>query len=310
MSENKPQKEKNFVSAVVYLGTDSADITSFLNAVNGVLCDRFEKYEIICVNDACGEKTVNEVRTFAADKCGAPLTVVNMSVHQGVELCMNAGLDISIGDFVFEFDSTELLYPAEMIFDCYKKSLEGFDIVSVCPRKTKRFSSRLFYRVFNSASKSKYKLQTDVFHLLSRRAINRLHSISPSMPYRKAAYAASGLRLAVLHCDGYPANKSMAGSRLPHALDSLALYTDAAYKFSLIISLIMLGVTVFSALYTVAIVISGINRVDGWVTTMLLMSAGFFGIFLILSIVLKYLSLLVDLIFKQQKYLVESIEKL
>lgn len=43
---------------------------------------------------------------------------------------------------------------------------------------------------------------------------------------------------------------------------------------------------------------------------MLVLTLGFFGVFLILAIVLKYLSLLVDLVFRHQKYLVESVEKL
>ena len=43
---------------------------------------------------------------------------------------------------------------------------------------------------------------------------------------------------------------------------------------------------------------------------MLLLSGGFFGVFLVLTIVVKYLSLLVGLVFRRQKYLVESVEKL
>lgn len=40
-----------------------------------------------------------------------PLTILNMSLHQGVEQAMNAGLDAAIGDFVFEFDSLDTPYP-------------------------------------------------------------------------------------------------------------------------------------------------------------------------------------------------------
>ena len=37
---------------------------------------------------------------------------------------------------------------------------------------------------------------------------------------------------------------------------------------------------------------------------------GFFGVFVLLTIILKYLSVLINLIFKQQRYLVADIEKL
>ena len=33
------------------------------------------------------------------------ITILNMSFFHGVEAAMNAGVDLAIGDFVFEFDS-------------------------------------------------------------------------------------------------------------------------------------------------------------------------------------------------------------
>ena len=43
---------------------------------------------------------------------------------------------------------------------------------------------------------------------------------------------------------------------------------------------------------------------------MFVLTVGFMGMFGVLTIVIKYLSLLVDLVFRHQKYLVESIEKI
>ena len=39
------------------------------------------------------------------------------------------------------------------------------------------------------------------------------------------------------------------------------------------------------------------------------LALGFFGVFALLTIILKYLSVLLNLIFKQQRYLVADIEK-
>ncbi len=49
---------------------------------------------------------------------------------------MNAGLDAAIGDYVYEFDSTQTPYPTELVFEAYRTALPGSDIVSVCPRST------------------------------------------------------------------------------------------------------------------------------------------------------------------------------
>ena len=58
---------------------------------------------------------------------------------------MNAGLDAAIGDYVYEFDSTELCYAPPLIMQAYRAALDGSDIVSVCPR-TVRGGSSLFIR--------------------------------------------------------------------------------------------------------------------------------------------------------------------
>ena len=48
---------------------------------------------------------------------------------------------------------------------------------------------------------------------------------------------------------------------------------------------------------------------EGWMSTMGFMALGFFGIFVLLTIILKYLSVILNLIFKKQNYLISDIEK-
>lgn len=303
MAQNN--KESNFISVVVCLqnGGGAAD---FFAALNGVLAEHFDHYEIIAVNDGCAADTVRAVKTWAAGALAAPLTIVNMSLRQGVERAMNAGLDAAIGDFVFEFDRPVMNHDPALVWQAYQKALAGFDVVTVCPSR-QRFTSRAFYRVFNRFSNSPYKLSTDAFRLVSRRAINRVKAISDDLAYRKAAYAASGLACASLTFAGAAARDD--GPRLDKAVDSLALYTDAGYKLSLAISLGMMFLTLLALVYTVAVFCLG-QPIAGWTTTMLLLSAGLSGLFFILTIAVKYLNLLVRLAFKKQSYLIEGVEKL
>ena len=218
---------------------------------------------------------------------------------------MNAGLDAAIGDYVYEFDSTELCYPASLIFEAYRTALTGSDIVSVCPR-TVRGGSGLFYKLFNANSQS---------------AISCAPMRSASSPggpstgpcfqcapaYRKAAYAASGLKMTDLEFDGQLTVKG--SGRFNLAVDSLALYTDFGFKASMTITLCMLALALAELVYTLIIFATG-HPVAGWTTTMFVITVGFAGLFAVLTIVVKYLCLLLNLNFRQQKYLVESIEKL
>ena len=283
----------------------AAQAVEFCRTAAAELDAHFAQYELVVVDDACTDDTVAQLRAWGKEQA-APLTILHMSTYHGLENAMNAGLDAAIGDYVYEFDSTELCYPAELIFKAYPTALTGGDIVSVCPR-TVRGSSGLFYKVFNAHSQSAYRLRTDAFRLVTRRAINRVHASSAHLPYRKAAYAASGLKMTDLEFDGQLTVKSK--GRFNLALDSLALYTNAGFKASMTVTLCMLALALAELVYTLVVFITG-HPVEGWTTTMFVITVGFSGLFAVLTIVVKYLSLLVDLVFKQQKYLVESIEKL
>ncbi|MBR0343225.1 MAG: glycosyltransferase [Oscillospiraceae bacterium] len=301
-------KEKSMVSAIFYLGSDAEQTYSYIEKACELIDAMFEHYEIIAVND-CEDRSAEylKLRYQESDR-SAPLTIVNMSVKQGVECAMNAGIDIAIGDYLFEFDNINSGLPAGVIMDCFRKSAEGYDIVTASPREGGTGTSKLFYRIFNRFSHSRGKIGTDGMHLLSRRAVNRLHAINSYIPYRKAAYAASGLRTATLNYD--PATKfvSVKDDRTGKAIDALILYTDAAYRLSLFISLFMFAIAAAAGIYTLVVYLS-LKPVAGWTTSMAVISAGFSGMFLLFAIVIKYLSLLVNLVFQNQKYLVASVDK-
>lgn len=308
-------KESNFISAVLYIHDNEDQVSKFLPKLHKVLTENFKKYEIICVNDCSNDESLSEIRAFVNKVNNAMISIINMSVYQGIEPCMNAGVDLSIGDFVYEFDSLSMDYDEDMIMKVYYHSLEGFDIVAASPEKMRKFTSKLFYQLYNKYSGSPNKLRSETFRILSRRAINRVNAISKTNPYRKALYANCGLKIDILlyRAKDFPNinhSKKASEKRLDIASDSLILFTDVAYKISISLSILLLLFTIFSGLYT-CIIFFGQNRpVAGWTTTMLLLSGGFFGVFLMFAIVIKYLSVLVELVFKRKEYLIESIEKI
>src|SRR5699024_3151490 len=120
------------------------------------------------------------------------------------------------------------------------------------------------YKIFNANSHSAYRLRTDAFRLVTRRAINRVHATSPHLPYRKAAYAASGLKMTDIEFDGRLQGR--APGRFGLAADSLVLYTDAGFKFSAGIALVMMALAVVELVYTLVIFCTG-QPIEVWTTT-------------------------------------------
>lgn len=307
-------KEKNFVSAVVYVHNNEKEIGEFLEKINEQLSQNFEKYEIICVNDKSTDNSIQEIEKIARNIHGASISVINMSYYQGIEFSMNAGVDLSIGDFVYEFDNIYIDYELDVIIKIYQEALQGYDIVSAKSDGKKRLSSRIFYKVFNHNANNMYQIHTETFRILSRRAINRVKAMNKTIPYRKAVYANCGLKLNVVIYQSIKnvqnkIAKETTDIRKDLAMDSIILFTDISYKFAVMMAIIMMLVAVGTGIYTLFIFICA-KPIAGWTTTMLLLSFAFFGIFAILTIMIKYLSILMDLIFKKQKYLIESVNKI
>jgi dolichol-phosphate mannosyltransferase len=307
-------KEKNFMSAVLYVHNDEAVLADFLRTVMGVLEDNFEHSEIICVNDHSQDDSAGVVREISKGAESATVTVLNMSYFHGIEAAMNAGMDLAIGDFVLEFDACVPDFEASEIMRVYRRSLEGYDIVSASPDTRQRFTSSLFYRVFNRFTDFPYQLGTERFRVLSRRVINRISSMNKTVPYRKAVYANCGLKTANIRyqatgAHGTKKDESERRYRTDLAINSMILFTGLGYQFSVTMTILMMLVAVAVAVYS-AVVYLFSTPVAGWTTTIFFMSFAFFGLFGILTIIIKYLQILVDLVFRRRKYSFESIEKM
>lgn len=227
---------------------------------------------------------------------------------------MNAGIDLAIGDFVFEFDHTTLDFHPDTILEVYRKALTGFDIVCASADRKEKLSSKIFYKMFEYCTEFSYKMSTESFRVLSRRVLNRVDAMNRTIPYRKAVYANCGLKTttikyAVTNQKHQSIDRKEKKFRAGLAVDSLILFTDMGYFFSKMMTVFMMSMTILMVLYSIVIYIT-LNPVEGWMTTILFLSVAFFGLFGILTIVIKYLQLLVRLVFKRKQYSFESIEKL
>lgn len=311
----KELKEKKFISLIMYIHNSQEQLKEFLPYIVSVLDNNFEKFEIIAVNDKSSDQSIHVIKDFLnTRKVNGIITIVNMSSYQGIEASMNAGMDLAIGDFIFEFDKLELDYDENMLMEVYRKELEGYDIVSAAPKTTKGVAAKLFYSIFNWGSRDMKKLSQETFRILSRRAINRVKTLNKSVPYRKALYINSGMSSYTIFYDNVVIkrdyDKQEISNRLDMAFDSLVLFTDTVQKVSLIISTVFLAFAILVGIYTVVIYCSSNKPVEGWAPIMGFLSFGFSGVFILITVIIKHLSIMLKMLYKKQGYLVESIEKI
>ena len=304
-------KHKKFVSAVAYVHNAESNIENFLKILYKSLNENYEKFEIICVDDCSTDNSRQIIRDFASTVSNCMISMINTGFYQGLESAILAGLDLAIGDFVFEFDDTAVDYAPDLIMQCYDRCVQGFDVVS-CGNGRSRASSKIFYSIYNHNSSTQYELKSETFRVISRRAINRVYSMSPNPIYRKALYHNCGLKTDYLEYSAQedtPIRRRVLKNPHDTAIIGLILFTNIAYKSALVLTIIMMLATLGSIGYVITIYVIG-NPVEGFTTMMTLLSGAFLGIFAILAVIIKYLSVILRLVFQRQRYVMESVEKL
>jgi dolichol-phosphate mannosyltransferase len=306
-------KEKKVISAVVYIRNHEKYIYEFIMGIASALSENFEKYEIIAVNDSSTDKSIELLKQAASKLELMSFTIVNLSFYHGAEAAITAGVDISIGDFIFEFDNPVADYNFDEIIEAYKHSLEGYDIVSGSPDIKERIDSRIFYSLFKRYSQNRLRLWTERFRILSRRAVNRVNDLCTSIRYRKAVYYNIGLKI---YIHKYCPNKKIAlegrvkiRGRFSRGLNYLMMFTDIVPKISIFMALLMLAFSVGVFGYTVFIYLAFDRVVEGWTTIMLFLSIGFTGFFSLFAILIKFVSLILNIQNTKQSYTFESVEK-
>lgn len=314
MEKVAAERNKCFVSTVVYVcNRGLSELEVFCDRIVRNLAENFENNEVIFVLD--GHQVVdggkiNEI--LRKLNLNIMAETVQMAYYQGIEAAMCAGDDLAIGDFIFEFDSIDVDYEDKLVLDVFNRAREGYDIVSAGD-DTMSFASRMFYKLINH--RNNYELRHESFRVVSRRAINRIKILNNTVPYRKALYAASGLPTDYIKytpADGgrkIRRNHRENSYRLNAGINYTIIFTKIIEKITLVLSTVFLLVSIGTGAWAIYCYLAEENLAGGWVSLMGVISFGFFGIFLLITVIIKYMSLLLDINYKKSTYVVESVNK-
>lgn len=132
-------------------------------------------YEIIFVNDGSLDNTWEEIKKIT--KIDKKIKAIDLSRNFWKEISISAWIDLAVWDAVITIDS-DWQHPIEKIPDFLHYWELGFDIVYNKRPKTKwisflkRFSSKIFYAIFNLISEFKLEPWTTDYRLLDRKVVD------------------------------------------------------------------------------------------------------------------------------------------
>lgn len=304
-------KENAFISVVVYISNQENTIAKFLLNLDSYLDKNFKFYEIVLVDNNSLDNTVEVVKTIRR-KLKGNTTLVSMAWKQNIEMAMLAGVDLAVGDLVVEIESINSDFNLNIIKRLYIKSLKGFDIVSATPSDLGTSTSKFFYKVFNKISSLDISLETEPVRVITRRALNAALRSKEKLRYRKVLYRQTGFSTAVLRYKSNRkrfSNKTL-GEKVSLGIEMLLSFSSFGTNFAFFLSVFFLFISVLIAIYTVYIYITFKQVIPGWTTTMLSLSFGFSGLFLIIGILVKYMTMILTEVKDKPRYTIQSVERI
>ncbi len=165
------------VSIVIAAYNEEESIQMCYEKVNEECLTLNKDYEIIFVNDGSKDNTLNILTDIAKEN--KKVKVINFSKNFGQRPALMAGFTKATGDVVINLDA-DLQDPVFLITEFVKKWEEGYDVVLAKRKKRKgeswfkKFTSKVYYKIYKWLSKSNTPLDCGISRLLSRRVVNQI----------------------------------------------------------------------------------------------------------------------------------------
>ena len=300
----KQTLEQNYLSVVAVLNDKKASSANKIKQIYDILKRNFKNFEIVVVDNLSGSEKLDKLT-----EDGVRYTVINLPMKHGNQQALNAGIALAIGDYLVEIEDLAFDIDYEHIIEMYRKSQNGYDFVFLSPETTK-ISSKVFYSVLNRYFRNIFKtdISSSVMILSSRRGQNKIAEVGKRVVNRSVAYVVSGLKSTSIETELEYKNSRSFSDNLVLMFDTLIYYTDAITIISQKVAFGFLWLFMAGMVYGLILKITN-QAIEGWASLFLLISFGFFGIFFILSIIIRYLHHILRSSLNSKDYIFSSVTK-
>ena len=174
-------KEKILISIVTPLFNEESVVDLYFKELTQVI-QKLKEYafEVILIDDGSTDETLNKLLQIS--KNDQRIRVIELSRNFGKEAALTAGIDLASGEATILMDA-DLEHSPETIVKMLDEWNKGFDIV-LAQREDrsnesiiKRFTTKIFYKLFNRLSDIKIPTDVGEFRLMNRASINAVKSM-------------------------------------------------------------------------------------------------------------------------------------
>lgn len=165
------------------------------------VCARVAHYDVsyLFVDDGSSDGTLRILSEAQKTRPPGTIRIIELSRNFGKEAALSAGIDHINSDACIILDA-DLQDPPELIDDMLAGWEEGFDMVALkrsdrqSDTRIKRYSARLFYRIFNSLSDLKIPENVGDSRLIDRRVVAALKRLPENTRFMKGLFSWVGFK--------------------------------------------------------------------------------------------------------------------
>ncbi len=254
-------------------------------------------YRIVFVDDGSLDNTLGLLINISGSD--ERVAVYALSRNFGHQAALCAGLEVAPGDAVILMDS-DLQHPPALIREFVAKWKEGYDVVTAVRKETegaswwKKWSSSVFYRLFNALSHTYIVPGVADFCLLSREVCQALCRMPEQHRFIRGLISWLGFKRALLEYTAYPraggASKYSFSRMVRLAMDAVFSFSVKPIRLAFHLGLLFILFAVAYFCYIVARYFYVGDLIEGWGSMMCVLLASSGVNLLCLGILGEYLA--------------------
>jgi len=237
-----------------------------------------DNYEIILVEDCGTDNSWKKIQ----ENCEKHSCVrgVKLSRNYGQQHAIQAGLDLSRGDYVITMDC-DLQDQPEEIEKLLSKAKEGYEIV-VASRKNrqddffKKFLSRMFYATLGYLTETKQDRTVANFVVYHRKAIDAMASLKDHNRYYPMLQQMIGFNYAkveIEHAEREDGKSSYSfKKRLKLGVDTILTFSDKPLRLAVKFGVLISFLSILAAFLMIGLWVLSDVKAEGWASLALLTS--------------------------------------
>ena len=266
-------------SFVIPVCNEEAVLAALLQRMDDILSQLDGPSEVIFVNDGSGD--LSSIMLEAAAHKDARYKVLHLSRNFGHQIAITAGMDIARGQAVIVMDA-DLQDPPDVALRLIEAWKAGNDVVYAQrvsrngETLLKKFTAHIFYRLLRQLTRVDIPPDTGDFRLIDRKVLDAFKRMPERDRFVRGMFGWLGFRQTAVQFVRAPRaggrTKYSMAKMLRLAFDGVFGFSDLPLRLALWLGFaVSLGALLYGA-YTVALRVLDGHMVEGWASTIVILS--------------------------------------